>query len=77
MNPLLNSINSGPVQPQPAPQSSGNPQLLQQIRANPRAFVGQIKADPVGFLRRCGYNLPVGMSANPQQIAQYLFGARR
>ncbi len=48
--------------------------LLQQIRANPRAFVSQIKADPVGFIQRCGYNVPQGMTG-PQQIIQAIFGA--
>ncbi len=58
------------------PQMGGNQQLLQQIRANPRAYVGQIKADPVGFLRQCGYNIPGGMT-DPRQIVGYLFGAQR
>ena len=52
----------------------GNPQLLQQIRANPRAYVGQLKADPAGFLRQFGYDIPDGMN-DPMQIVQRLYGS--
>lgn len=52
---------------------AGNP-LLAQIRQNPRAYVGQIKQDPAGFMRRCGYNIPDGVT-DPRQIIQSLFGA--
>lgn len=66
-NPLLNVMGGMPSAP--------NQQLLQQIRSNPGAFVPQIKADPVGFMRQFGYNIPDGMT-NPQQIAQHIFGGR-
>ena len=59
-----------------SPQPSGNPELLAQIRANPRAYVTEIKSDPVRFLRKCGYSIPDGMT-DPRQIAGYLFGGRR
>lgn len=51
-----------------------NQQLIQQIRANPRAYVGQIKQDPAGFLRQFGINIPDGMT-DPGQIAQHLYGS--
>lgn len=56
-------------------QASGNADLLRQIRANPRAYVAELKADPAAFVRRCGYEIPDGMT-DPQQIIQALFGAR-
>lgn len=55
-------------------QSPQNQQLLQQIRANPRAYVGQLKQDPAGFLRQFGYNVPDGMN-DPMQIIQRLYGS--
>lgn len=64
-----------PTQPaqQAAPQ--GNAALLSQIRANPRAYVSEIKSDPAGFLRKCGYPIPDGMN-DPRQIIGHLFGWR-
>lgn len=54
-------------------QASGNADLLRQIRANPRAYVAELKADPAAFVRRCGYEIPDGMT-DPQQIIARLFG---
>lgn len=61
--------------PPASAQASGSPDLLRQIRANPRAYVAELKADPAAFVRRCGYEIPDGMT-DPQQIIQALFGAR-
>lgn len=74
-NPLFERFGGSPaVQPQP-PQPTTN-HLLDQIRANPAAYVGEIKANPAAFLKRCGYNIPDGMT-DPRQIAMRLFGGRR
>lgn len=59
----------------PSPAPAGNAELLQQIRANPTAYVGEIKSDPAGFLRKCGYDIPAGMN-DPRQIIGHLFGWR-
>lgn len=59
----------------PSPAPAGNAELLSQIRANPRAYVVEIKSDPAGFLRRCGYDIPAGMN-DPKQIIGHLFGWR-
>lgn len=46
-----------------------------QVRANPRAFVSQIKADPAGFMRQMGVNIPEGVDArNPMSLIQALYG---
>lgn len=58
--------------PASAPQVPQNP-FLDKIRDNPKAFVGEIKANPANFVRRCGYNIPDGMN-DPRQIIGYLFG---
>lgn len=72
-NPLFERFGAAPAQPS-APNH--NAELLQQIRANPRAYVGELKANPAAFLRKCGYSIPEGMS-DPRQIVGYLFGGRR
>lgn len=59
---------------QTAQHGSTQYQLLQAVRQNPRAYVAQIKADPAGFMRQCGYNIPAGMT-DPRQIIQAAFGA--
>lgn len=47
-------------------------QLGQQpAPANPMQMVQQLRADPVGYLKRAGLNIPDGMT-NPQQIIQHL-----
>ena len=74
-NSLFERFGGG-QSPQPPAPPSGNPELLAQIRANPRAYVTEIKSDPAGFLRKCGYSIPDGMT-DPRQIAGYLFGGRR
>ena len=61
----------GQSQPQAAPP---NQQLLQAIRQNPRAYVGQLKSNPAAFLRQLGYNIPDGIS-DPMQIIQRLYGS--
>lgn len=62
-------------QGQPAQQAPPqNQQLLQAIRRNPRAYVGQLKQNPAGFLRQLGYNIPDNIS-DPMQIIQRLYGA--
>ena len=68
---MANLFRQGQPTQQVPPQ---NQQLLQQIRANPRAYVGQLKQDPAGFLRQFGYNVPDGMT-DPAQIVQRLFGS--
>ena len=74
-NPLFDRFGGGqPPQPS-APQAPQNP-LLDKIRANPGAFVGELKANPADFVRRCGSYIPDGMS-DPRQIIGYLFGGRR
>lgn len=57
-----------------SPQGQTNQQLLQAIRQNPRAYVGQLKQNPAGFLRQFGIDIPEGMT-DPMQIAQRLYGA--
>lgn len=52
---------------------SPQPDIRQQIRANPAAFVSQIRTDPAAFVRRFGYDIPAGMT-NPLQIIQHLYG---
>lgn len=65
---MANLFNNGQA-------TQGNP-ILQQIMRNPRAYVGQLKADPAGFLKRLGVNIPDGVNtADPMQIIQALFGA--
>ena len=60
---LFDNIGNG------APQSSaGSPQTQAQ---NPMQALQQLKADPCAFLKQSGYNVPDGMN-NPQQIAQHL-----
>lgn len=46
------------------------PQQPQQ-RPNPMQMMQQLRADPVGFLRQAGYNIPDGMT-DPQQITNHL-----
>ena len=55
-------------------QGQANQQLLQAIRQNPRAYVGQLKQNPAGFLRQFGIDIPEGMS-DPMQIVQRLYGS--
>lgn len=57
-----------------SPQGQTNQQLLQAIRQNPRAYVGQLKQNPAGFLRQFGIDIPEGMS-DPMQIVQRLYGS--
>lgn len=55
--------------------NQGNP-IIAQIRQNPRAYVGQLKADPAGFLRQLGVNVPQGVDmSNPVSIIQALYGS--
>lgn len=68
---MANLFDGQSAQRQSAPPP--NQQLIQQIRQNPRAYVGQLKADPAGFLRQFGISLPDGMT-DPGQIAQHLYG---
>lgn len=44
---------------------------LGQQQANPMQMVQQLRADPVGYLKRAGLNVPDGMT-DPQQIIQHL-----
>lgn len=57
-----------------SPQGQANQQLLQAIRQNPRAYVGQLKQNPAGFLRQFGIDIPDGMT-DPMQIVQRLYGS--
>lgn len=57
-----------------SPQGQTNQQLLQAIRQNPRAYVGQLKQNPAGFLRQFGIDIPDGMN-DPMQIVQRLYGS--
>lgn len=57
-----------------SPQGQDNQQLLQAIRQNPRAYVGQLKQNPAGFLRQFGIDIPDGMT-DPVQIVQRLYGS--
>lgn len=57
---IFDSIG-GQRQPVQGPQ---NRQQLQQARS-------QFNADPVGILRKCGLNIPDGMT-DPRQIAMHL-----
>lgn len=57
-----------------SPQGQTNQQLLQAIRQNPRAYVGQLKQNPAGFLRQFGIDIPDGMT-DPMQIVQRLYGS--
>ena len=45
--------------------------LPQPTSTNPLAMLMQMRSDPVGCVRRAGYNIPEGMSS-PQQMLQYL-----
>lgn len=56
------------------PQGQANQQLLQAIRQNPRAYVGQLKQNPAGFLRQFGIDIPEGMT-DPMQIVRRLYGS--
>ncbi len=38
---------------------------------SPAQYLAQIKADPVSFIRRAGFNIPDGIT-NPQQMINYL-----
>lgn len=44
---------------------------LGQQQANPMQMVQQLRADPAGYLKRAGLNIPDGMT-DPQQIIQHL-----
>lgn len=72
-NPLFERFGGSPAAQSSAPAQ--NP-LRDQIRANPGAFVAEIKANPAAFARRLGYDIPDGMT-DPRQIAMSLFGGRR
>lgn len=54
---LFNRLSGQP--PQQAPQ------------ANPQQMLAQLRADPVGMLRKRGLNIPDDMT-NPQAILQHL-----
>ena len=58
-------------QPQQAPQQRPqmDPRQMQQE-------VGQIKADPVSYLKARGYNIPDGMT-DAKQITQYLLQTKQ
>ena len=71
-NSLFERFGGGGTPPASAPQAPQNP-FLDKIRGNPKAFVGDLKANPADFVRRCGYDIPDGMS-DPRQIIGYLFG---
>lgn len=58
----------GQHQRQPTLNTQSTKQI-QQARA-------QFERDPVGILRRCGMDIPDGMT-DPQQIAMHLFQSRQ
>ena len=59
---IFDSLGGQRQQPAQSPQNS---QQMQQARQ-------QFNADPVGILRKCGLNIPDGMT-DPQQITMHLF----
>lgn len=46
-------------------------QLGGQQRPNPMQMMQQLRADPTGFLRQAGLNVPSGIT-DPQQIINHL-----
>lgn len=49
-------------------------QLGSQTPSNPMQMLQQLKSDPVGVLKKAGYNIPSGISG-PQQMIQYLMNS--
>lgn len=45
-------------------------------RPNPMQMLQQLKSDPLGTLKKAGYNVPSDVS-NPQAIIQHLMNSRQ
>lgn len=47
------------------------------VPANPMQVLSQLRSNPVQMLSKVGYNIPEGISSNPQAIVQHLLNTNQ